>query len=439
MDARNVLVRTALVRTGLVALALSSLGASYRTQNFVINAPTQQAAEQIGKHAEKYRHDLAVLWLGKPLPNWQQPCPITAQVGETMGAGGATSFVFDQGQVFGWTMNIQGSLERILDSVLPHEVTHTVFADHFRRPLPRWADEGACTTVEHVSERTKQQQMLISFLRTGRGIPFQSMFAMKEYPRDVLPLYAQGHSLASYLIQQGGRHKYLNFVGAGMSTEQWGKALQQFYGVNSLAALQDKWLAWVKDGSPAIQQPTPDQKTPDNTLLASTGRRPRPEPNLIYRGQSADPQVAGATAAEPPVAANAQSKASANALAVADARNPNGANTAAPAFEHGLVPVAPVAVSEAMPVLPGPGDTLASAPRPGPDAWNAPAARSATHVSSGTPRPQPGEPASQVILEWDQGVASNPSAPKARSVPMSSPGPGQSVYGARTAQGPAGR
>ncbi len=70
----------------------------------------------------------------------------------------------------------------MLDSVLPHEVTHTIFASHFRRPLPRWADEGACTTVEHPSERTKQQQMLIEFLHTNRGIPFHPMFAMKEYP-----------------------------------------------------------------------------------------------------------------------------------------------------------------------------------------------------------------------------------------------------------------
>ena len=55
-------------------------------------------------------------------------------------------------EVFGWDMKIQGSEERVLDSVLPHEVTHTIFASHFRQPLPRWADEGACTTVEHVSE-----------------------------------------------------------------------------------------------------------------------------------------------------------------------------------------------------------------------------------------------------------------------------------------------
>ena len=106
-------------------------------------------------------------WLGKPLPPWGQPCPITVQVGRKLGAGGATSFVFDRGEVFGWQMTIQGSLERILDSVLPHEVTHTIFASHFRQPLPRWADEGACTTVEHVSERTKQQQMLIQFLQDG--------------------------------------------------------------------------------------------------------------------------------------------------------------------------------------------------------------------------------------------------------------------------------
>ena len=61
-------------------------------------------------------------------------------------------------------MHIQGSRERILDSVLPHEITHTIFATHFGRPLPRWADEGACTTVEHVSEKAKQDNFLIQFL-----------------------------------------------------------------------------------------------------------------------------------------------------------------------------------------------------------------------------------------------------------------------------------
>ncbi|MFO0422346.1 MAG: hypothetical protein ACK52C_01655, partial [Planctomycetia bacterium] len=120
--------------------------AGHRTANFIVDAPTDSLARRIGDAAEQYRHDLAIEWLGSPLPRWSRPCPIKAQVAPHLGAGGATSFVFDGGEVFGWTMTIQGSEERIIDSVLPHEITHTIFASHFRKPLPRWADEGACTT-----------------------------------------------------------------------------------------------------------------------------------------------------------------------------------------------------------------------------------------------------------------------------------------------------
>src|SRR4051812_5181756 len=238
-------------------VSIANAGAGYKTTNFVVNAPTPQLAKEIGEQAEVYRKQLAIEWLGKELPTWSKPCPINAQVQPNLGAGGATSFVFDRGEVFGWKMNIQGSRERILDSVLPHEVTHTVFATHFRQPLPRWADEGACTTVEADSERAKQQKMLITFLRGGRGIAFSQMFAMKEYPADVLPLYAQGHSLTTFLIDQGGRAKFLQFVSTGLTNEKWGDAIRTQYGYESLSKLQDAWLAWVRSGSP-LHEPTND-------------------------------------------------------------------------------------------------------------------------------------------------------------------------------------
>jgi len=228
-----------------------AMAAGYRTANFIIDAPTELLARKIGDAAEQYRHTLAIEWLGSPLPRWSRPCPITAQVGAHLGAGGATSFVFDRGEVFNWTMTIQGSEERILDSVLPHEVTHTVFASHFRRPLPRWADEGACTTVEHPVERARQHRLLIEFLTTGRGIAFPEMFAMREYPADVLPLYSQGYSLARYLIDRGGRRKYVAFVGDGLAGDNWSAALQRHYGVSNVAQMQQVWLDWVKQGSPA--------------------------------------------------------------------------------------------------------------------------------------------------------------------------------------------
>ncbi|HEX4148174.1 MAG TPA: hypothetical protein VHY20_04265, partial [Pirellulales bacterium] len=248
-----------IARAAVLVAALASMAAGHRTPNFVVEAPTPDIAQQVGDQAEKFRKDLAVEWLGKPMPNWSQPCPITVQVGDHLGAGGATSFVFNQGEVFGWQMNIQGPLDRVLDSVLPHEVTHTIFASHFRRPLPRWADEGGCTTVEHDSERMKQQKMLIAFLRTGRGIAFSQMFAMKEYPRDILPLYAQGHSLASFLMSQGGKQKFLNYLSEGMENDDWVAVTGRYYGFSSLGVLQTTRLDWVRRGSPPLRTAGPEK------------------------------------------------------------------------------------------------------------------------------------------------------------------------------------
>jgi hypothetical protein len=244
-------VRSVACLAAWLAVGHAAVAAGYRTANFLVDAPTETLARRIGDAAEQYRHTLAVEWLGVAMPRWSRPCPIKAQVAPHLGAGGATSFVFDKGEVFNWTMSIQGSEERILDSVLPHEITHTIFASHFRQPLPRWADEGACTTVEHPVERARQHRMLIEFLTTGRGISFPQMFAMKEYPADVLPLYSQGYSLARFLIERGGRHKYVSFVADGLATENWSAALAKHYGISGVAQMQHVWLDWVKQGCPA--------------------------------------------------------------------------------------------------------------------------------------------------------------------------------------------
>lgn len=263
----------------LLSFSLQSIfAAGYRTKNFTVDAPTPGLAKEIGDMAEHWRKELAQEWLGEELPTWSRPCPIKAHVGPRLGAGGETSFIFDQGEVFGWRMNIQGSRERILDSVLPHEVTHTLFASHFRQPLPRWADEGACTTVEHVSEITKQENMLIEFLQTRRGIPFSNMFAMKEYPQDVLPLYAQGHSLAKFLISQYGKKEFLEFLADGMQDENWPRAVSAHYDYPDLLTLQNSWMDWVKAGRPELQLASRGGNV--QTVSNTTPSRP------IVRGQN---------------------------------------------------------------------------------------------------------------------------------------------------------
>lgn len=296
MEAR--LLRAALLAAALVV----SLGAGYRTTNFIVEAPTAELAEKIGKMAETYRRELAIDWLGSALQDWPSPCPIHAQVAPQLGAGGATSFMFDRGTVFGWQMNIQGSEERIIDSVLPHEVTHTIFASYFRRPLPRWADEGACTTVEHKSERGKQERMLIDFLKTGRGIAFSQMFVMTEYPQDILPLYAQGYALARLLIDQKGKKEFLSYLKDGMSSDDWTSVTERHYGFKSLAVLQNSWLEWIKRGSP-LQNPAPSAleivAAAKNSRAVVRAQAPEPETVPLVAVHSAATPVATANLTRP--------------------------------------------------------------------------------------------------------------------------------------------
>lgn len=269
------------------ANAIPAMAATYRTKNFIINAPSREFAEQVGKAAEVYREKLAVAWLGKPLPgNWSSPCPVTVRVGQ-LGAGGATSFQFDRGQVFGWRMNIQGSEERILDSVLPHEISHMIFASYFRRPLPRWADEGAATLIEHESERRRQQLLLNEVMSDGTKFPLRTLLGMKEYPQDqrrILTLYAQGYSLADYLIQKQGRRTFLKFLNDADRTD-WDSAIRKNYKLNNTASLETNWNNWVMAGSPRLN-------VPEGELLAENTDGSA-EPTVV-RGQS--PEASAGTA-----------------------------------------------------------------------------------------------------------------------------------------------
>ena len=223
------------------------------SQNFIVFASSPKWASQVSQTAEKLRRDLAQHWLGQELPAWAQRCPIHVTTAPQLGAGGETRFSLLPQGAGNWMMSVQGTPERILDSVLPHEISHTIFATYFAplgKYVPRWADEGACTTVEHESEKRKHRSHLTRFLQTGHGLAFNRMFSLKEYPDPILPLYAQGHSVVQFLIDQGGPQKFVQFVEAGMQTEAWEVALKERYAYRTLGEFQTMWNQWLLDGSP---------------------------------------------------------------------------------------------------------------------------------------------------------------------------------------------
>ncbi|RMG36622.1 MAG: hypothetical protein D6725_10290 [Planctomycetota bacterium] len=259
------------------ACLMPAEGATFRTANFIVDAATPQIAEQVARAAEYYRRELAEQWFGRAFPNWAAPCRITADTSKA-GAGGATTFTFSPGpmgrtEVYNWDMKIQGPLDRLLVSVIPHEVSHTVLASYFRRPLPRWADEGAATLAEDEQEKRRQRALVRSVLANRRLIPLASLLRMTEYPADmqqVLTLYAQGFALCDYLIQWKGRSAFLALL-TDAHRSGWESAFARQYGVRNLAKLEAAWLNWVRSGFPDLTQPRGDSLA----AARSDGVRPR--------------------------------------------------------------------------------------------------------------------------------------------------------------------
>jgi hypothetical protein len=254
----------AVIVVALLAASGSASAATYTTPNFVVSAPDEALARKFGDMAEYYRKEKALAWLGQEMPTWPRRCPLKVEINQG-GAGGATTFTFggdgNRPIVTSQQMEIHGPAKQLLNSVLPHEITHTVLAHHFGRPVPRWADEGGSVLSENDEERFNHDVRCRELLNAGRGIRLRVLFPMAEYPRDMIVLYAQGYSVSAYLVERGGggregRAKLLQFLAIGMqggssrqhgTVETWTAAAQQVYGVESVDALEGQWLTALKE------------------------------------------------------------------------------------------------------------------------------------------------------------------------------------------------
>ncbi|MDY3557229.1 RNA polymerase sigma factor [Gemmata sp. JC717] len=245
-----------------------------KTANFVVHAPTPMMARVIAAEAEHHRRAIALAWLGQELPPWPKPCVIRFTPGGS--SGGATGLKFgtnNNGEPALATaeMEVRGDFLLVLASTLPHEVTHTVFASHFGKALPRWADEGVAVMSESDDEQLNHDVRARELLGSGRGIRLKVLFRLTEYPRDMVVLFAQGHSVARFLASApaagtpvlkdipnldrlfrnpgaDGRRRLVAFLQLGTdgnTAESWDKAAKAVYGYGSMDALEEAWLEWL--------------------------------------------------------------------------------------------------------------------------------------------------------------------------------------------------
>jgi hypothetical protein len=285
-------------------------GATFRGPNFVVHAPTETMARVIGSEAEYHRRTLAVKWLGRELPAWPKPCVIRFTQG-LGGNGGMSTFTFAKAKdgepaLASAEMHLRGDFLHALSAALPHEVTHAVLASYFARPLPRWADEGISLLSEAGDEQATLDLRAREVLNAGRGVRLKVLLPLTEYPKDVVAVYAQGHSLARFLVGksapdglpvlkdlphvgrlfqtpgEAGHRRLVAFVHLGArenTAGSWDKAAKAVYGFGSVDDLEEAWLAWLAEPGSVLKPragavPAPRKETPAGGDLIPPAKLP---------------------------------------------------------------------------------------------------------------------------------------------------------------------
>lgn len=231
-----------------LALAVNAApAAEVRSKNFLVTAETEELAKKVAVAAEEFRAEKAKLWFGEKLPDWDEPARLSFETGEDMRSSGFTKYFFVRGKIMSIQIEVKGNPKRAFDAVLPHEIVHSIMATHFRRPLPRWADEGIAQYEEHAEVRASLDRNVVQFVRDRRVLVLETLLSLRDYPEDVVAFYAAGYSVTRFLVEKGGddgRKKFLAFLKSGQN-DGWTKAVKDHYGYESITKLQEDWVKTI--------------------------------------------------------------------------------------------------------------------------------------------------------------------------------------------------
>src|SRR5262249_20865004 len=124
-------------------------------------------------------------------------------------------------------------------------------------------------------------------------IPLRRLFALTNYPSDVMTLYAEGFSVSQFLVGSSSRPAFLAFVAHGMR-QGWDSAVQAHYSFRSVEELEQAWLQHLRNtrrpqpttlARNATPAPVDAAKRPIVRLTAPPVQPLPDEPAPVYRGQ----------------------------------------------------------------------------------------------------------------------------------------------------------
>jgi hypothetical protein len=210
-----------------------------RTTNFLVDAPTTELAQQVGRRAEELRREIAVAWLGSELPQSEHVNLILVEIDDQRSSGRTVVSPTNRGHF----LTLTGTVEEVSHSMLAHEIVHTVFAARYGLDMPAWANEGVASRYDNAQRHEIRAQWLRDFVHMRL---WPDLTRLMAEPIRSQSSYSAAAAVTEYLLQRRTPRQFLTFVEDG-SRRGWDTALASHYGIADQAQLAQQWQQWVTE------------------------------------------------------------------------------------------------------------------------------------------------------------------------------------------------
>ncbi|HMO18135.1 MAG TPA: hypothetical protein PKA63_11130 [Oligoflexia bacterium] len=169
-----------------------------------------------------------------------------------------------------------GSEERMLNSTLPHEITHALMSQICKSFPPIWLNEGVACFNEEEKTRNDSIRKCFEAISKGESISLREVFNTYSYPEnsaDIWKYYDQSTLVSEFLIRNKGLKEFVELgidICLSKSVRPYMKdsalsedALRKRYGYANIEKLEEDLHKWIKKGCPRIVSDDQDFK---NTL-----------------------------------------------------------------------------------------------------------------------------------------------------------------------------
>jgi hypothetical protein len=222
------------------------------TPNFrIFHKHEHKVVDQVAQTLEWSRTLAYRKWVGAVDDAWRPKCYVylddaKGELSKTLhGVRGYTRKGGIGGSVRRY-VRVRSRDDGLIDSVLPHEVTHAVmFGEFGDNEAPSWAHEGMAVMMQPRRDRDRFFDVLLAAYKKNGLFFVGKVLDIEDYPdSDVDIFYAQSVSLVEYLTHLRKPTVFVTFMRDALK-RGYDKALQEHYGIQNIAELEKKWKAYT--------------------------------------------------------------------------------------------------------------------------------------------------------------------------------------------------